>query len=142
MGVGGWRGVFAYHLGTLLILQVCFFEEQLKAVSLGFCLFYLLQKQDLQLSVGMRGEVAQPFGVSEQFWMSNSILPRLSIHLLFIVPPLHNFKRYQCHQFLSLCKLWGGNPSCFLPFSVSLGSPFPGSANLVIVPLLSCSLCS
>ena len=103
MGVGGWRGVFAYHLGTLLILQVCFFEEQLKAVSLGFCLFYLLQKQDLQLSVGMRGEVAQPFGVSEQFWMSNSILPRLSIHLLFIVPPLQAQDQMLKQEFIDTC---------------------------------------
>lgn len=37
MGVGGGE-CFAYLLGTLLILQVYFFEEQLKAVSLGLCL--------------------------------------------------------------------------------------------------------
>lgn len=56
MGVGGCRECFAYLLGTFTDLAGLFLRRRLKAVSLGSCLFYLLQKLDLQLSVGMREE--------------------------------------------------------------------------------------
>ena len=140
---GGWvEGSVCLSSGYFTDLAVLFLLGTAKGCIFRSCLSYLLQNLQLFGMREERGEVAQPLAVSERFWMSDSVLTRLSIHLLLIVPPLHHFERYQHRQFLSPCKLWGGNPSCFLAYSVSLGSGFPGSANSVTVTLLSCSLCS